>query len=410
MKTNLAKRMKVWIISPFSDPSNADSADRYRYICQELINQGASVCQYISAFDHALKCHRRVSLHAWRCIAVFEPGYTRNVSIQRVISHLIFDFMIFFYFIREIFRSGLPNIVFAVLPHNGAACVAALFAKSVGAKLIVDIHDTWPESILSVAKPNFMTLIAYKVWKACADFSILWADDVFGESIRYAERANNVRDRFRLPRAQAIYIGGDLAYYQGIQLIDTIPIELQGAKFILAYAGTLGENYDLDCLVEAYAAFEKECSDAGLLLLGGGEREAALRSRLSDLCQRAWVSGRISHRAILSYLKRSLAGLNCFKPGGNVAYSYKLNDYLLVGLPVINSLIGETADFISKYDIGVNYQASDPHSLLEAFRLCYSRWQEDPFWGKKVISFSSQALDRKNSYRSLIQSCLDVSN
>jgi len=406
MKTNLAKRMKVWIISPFSDPSNADSADRYRYICQELINQGASVCQYISAFDHALKRHRRVSLLAWRCFEVFEPGYTRNVSIRRLLSHVVFDLLILFYFMREALRSGLPNTIFAALPHNGAACMAALFAKLYRARLIVDIHDTWPESILSVAKLNFVTRIVFNVWKACADLAILCADDVFGESAQYAERANLVRKHFGRSLAVAIYIGGDLDYYNGIQMADAMPVELQDAKFIIAYAGTLGENYDLDCVIEAYAVFEKECADAGLMLLGGGEKEAVIKSKLSDLCQRAWVSGRIPYRTLLGYLKCSQVGLNCFKTGGNVAYSYKLNDYLLIGLPIINSLKGESSDIISLNDIGVNYHASDRNSLLNAFRVCYSRWRKDHCWAKRVVAFSSQALDRKVSYQALIKCCL----
>lgn len=394
----------IWLISPFSDPSTA--SDRYRYICQELAARKAHVCQYVSGFNHLEKRLRRASPAPWRCIEVFETGYRRNVGIQRVLSHLVFDCLILFYLIREAFRSGLPDTILSALPHNGAACVAALFAKTTRAKFIVDIHDTWPESILSVAKPRGISHAIFILWKFCADLALYAADDVFGESLQYAHRANSIRDRFGLSRAKAIYIGGDMNYYLEIPPAGDMPLELNNAKFIMAYAGNLGNNYDLDCLIDAFSDFEKEYPDAGLMILGCGEMESDIRAKLFKKCKKAWISGRISHRSLLGYLKKSHVGINCFKSGGNVAYSYKLNDYLLVGLPVINSLAGEAADIISNYNIGANYQAGDKYSMLRAFRACYAKWNEDPCWARRSAEFCSEALDRTKSYQPLIRSCL----
>jgi len=399
------KNKKLWIISPFSNPTSPDSSDRYRYICQALTEEGASVCQFVSIFEHGRKQYRQLDTLPWRCVTVFEPGYNNNVSIRRILSHAVFDILILFYFIRERLRSGRPDTIFSVLPHNGAACVAAIFAKLSRARFIVDVHDTWPESILSVYKLNFATRIVYRFWKACADFPLICADMVFGESKRYAERANNVRNRFGRSPAETIYIGGDLSYYQTIKVVD-IPYELRDASFIVAYAGTLGENYDLDCIVDAFVEFQKECPEAGLMFLGGGEREDFIKNKLVNTSVKAWVSGRIPYYKLIAYLKCSKVGLNCFKPGGNVAYSYKLNDYLLTGLPVINSLSGESADFVSKYNLGANYKASDTSSLLDALRLCHAQWIKNPNWSDHVREFAANNLNRKVSYQPLIQSCL----
>lgn len=401
------RKANVWVLSPFSNPSIQESADRYLYICQELSKRGVKVCQFVSTFDHGEKRRRNYKLPPWQSVGVFEPGYRKNVSIRRVLSHIVFDLLILFYFIREAIRGGIPDTILTAMPHNGAACVAAIFAKGFRVKLIVDVHDTWPESILSVTKLNIFTRSVYRLWKGIADFVLLCADEVFAESVRYAERANAIRDRFGLSRATPIYLGGDLGYYRRIYPPEILPEEVQGASFILAYAGTLGENYDFDCVINAFVAFIKECPEAGLVLLGGGERETSLRSRLSTLGLKAWVSGRISHPMLLGYLKASRVGLNCFKAGGNVAYSYKLNDYLLSGLPVVNSLVGESAELISTHDLGVNYRAGDQNSLLDALRICYLKWRENPDWSQKVLSFSAEFLNRQESYRTLLQRCLE---
>ena len=362
----------------------------------------------MSAFDHALKRKRKAhTITEWRRVEIFEPGYTRNVSMRRMMSHMVFDCLIVYYLIRECFQNGKPETILAALPHNGAACVATIFAKVISARLIIDVHDTWPESILSVKKINFITRIGYYIWKAFADFPLRHADDVFSESVQYADRANSVRKSCKQSCAQAIYLGGDIEFYRSIQPVERLPEKLKSVTFILAYAGTIGENYDLDCLIEAFANFENEYPEAGLLILGGGEREAVITKKIADLSIKAWVSGRLQYGILLSYLKCSHIGLNCFKAGGNVAYSYKLNDYLLLGLPVINSLEGESANLISKHDLGVNYKAGNPESLLNAMRDCYHLFKANgQSWTEQIIAFSSQRLDRKVNYRPLIESCI----
>ena len=122
----------------------------------------------------------------------------------------------------------------------------------------------------------------------------------------------------------------------------------------------------------------------------------------------AWVSGRIPHASVVAHLKRSRVGLNAFKAGGNVAYSYKLNDYLLSGVPVVNSLPGESADLLAGNGIGINYRAGDPLSLLAALRAARLHWEANPEWGSEVLAFSRRHLDRRTSYDELLRSCLSV--
>ena len=287
---------QVWVISPFSDPSGPPSADRYRFICDELTARGARVTQFVTGFDHARKRRRTFRSGRWHIVTVFEPGYSRNVSLRRVLSYAVFDTLIVFYFLRELLRGGRPRTIFSAVPHNGAACVAAAFAKVVGARFIVDVHDTWPEAILSVTRLNMVTRIGYRAWKLLADCALVAADDVFAESRSYAERADSVRIPRGLEPARAIYLGGDLGYYASISPAETLPPPVDNAAFLLAYAGTLGANYDLDCLVDAFAAFGKKHPEAALLVLGTGEREEELRGRLARAGARAWVSGRIPTR------------------------------------------------------------------------------------------------------------------
>jgi glycosyltransferase involved in cell wall biosynthesis len=396
----------VWVVSPFSDPSPEAEFDRYRFICAELTRRGAKVCQFVSSFDHGQKRHRRPPQAPWRVVAVPEPGYARNVSVRRLASHVVFDALVILYFLREMIRGGRPEVILSAVPHNGAACVAGALARISGARFIVDVHDTWPESLLGVTRLRGPMRVGYRIWKAVADAALVAADQVFAESSRYAARADEVRIPRGKSKARAILLGGDLAYYDAIAPAERLPDGLDGARFVVAYAGTLGANYDLDCVLEAFTLLAAEQPDSALLLLGRGEREEDLRAAIARAGLPAWVSGQIPHASLVAHLKRSRVGLNAFKAGGNVAYSYKLNDYLLSGVPVVNSLPGESADLLEGNGLGFNYRAGDPADLLAALRAARLRWEADPKWGSEVLAFSGRHLDRRTSYEELLRCCL----
>lgn len=399
---------RVWVISPFSSPYGSESSDRYRYICQALQKGGANVVQFISSFDHALKCRRRAERTAWRVVQVYEPGYRRNVSLKRLYSHGIFDLFIGAYFLREAVRSGVPSAILIAVPHNGAACVASLFGKLMRSVRIVDIHDTWPESILGVHEVRGAARLVFWLWKALADLALLLPDHVFAESKQYAQRGGSIRQRWGRTPARCIYLGGDPAYYRGVKAIDALPSPLDSASFLLAYVGTLGANYDLDSVMEAFRIFSSECKGAGLMMLGAGEREAELREWAFARGLKIWFSGRIPHVVLLGYLKCANIGLNAFRAGGNVAYSYKCNDYLLSGVPVINSLKGETAEILEEFEIGFNYNAGDVDSLVQAMRMAKKKWDSEPGWRAKVFDFANNVLNRERSYRPILESCLQA--
>jgi len=396
----------VWVVSPFSDPSPEAEFDRYRFICAELTRRGARVCQFVSSFDHGRKRHRTGHPAAWRVVPVPEPGYSRNVSVRRLASHLVFDALVILYLLREMFRGGRPDVILSAVPHNGAACVAGALARISGARFVVDVHDTWPESLLGVTRLRGPMRVGYRIWKAVADAALVAADQVFAESNRYALRADEVRIPRGKSKARAILLGGDLAYYDAIAPAGRLPDGLEGARFVVAYAGTLGANYDLDCVLEAFSLLAADQPDSALLLLGRGEREEDLRRAIGRAGIRAWVSGRIPHASLVAHLKRSHVGLNAFQAGGNVAYSYKLNDYLLSGLPVVNSLPGESAEMLEGNGLGYSYRAGDPVDLLAALRAARLRWDADPKWGSDVLAFARRHLDRGTSYDDLLRCCL----
>ena len=57
-------------------------------------------------------------------------------------------------------------------------------------------------------------------------------------------------------------------------------------------------------------------------------------------------------------------GINSFKKGSLVAHSFKFNDYVATNLFILNNLAGETAEMISDYNIGKNFNEDNLSEIL----------------------------------------------
>jgi glycosyltransferase involved in cell wall biosynthesis len=398
---------EIWVVAPFTNFTYAAEGGRYAYVAAQASRAGAAVTFFTSGFDHYTK--RRKPRPAWtgiRFVRVYEPGYRSNVSLRRICSHLIFDACLLGAGLWVALTRGRPRSILCPLPHNGGALLLGLLGKLLGSRFVVDVHDTWPESLLAVHRVRAYQQPFYRLWRWCADAALRLGDAVFAESLRYAERA----DRVRLPRGQSaatcVYLGGDIDYYGTAGNTCRLPPEVERAPFRAAYVGSLGRNYDLDTVVQAFRQLQDCHPGAYLIFLGGGELESSLRRRVAELGVNAWFSGLLPHHELVGLLRQTDYGLNTFAAGGNVAYSYKLNDYLLAGVPVINSLSGEMWDAVEQWDLGYNYPAGDVAALAGALgRACAARERAER-QRQQVRTFAANHLDRRRIYEPMLDALL----
>lgn len=86
-----------------------------------------------------------------------------------------------------------------------------------------------------------------------------------------------------------------------------------------------------------------------------------------------------------------------------MACSYKLNDYLLAGIPVINSPPCETWEMVEANDLGYNYAAGNGEELAAAMH----RALDDPERAALyVMAFAAAHLDRTRTYAPIVDELL----
>ena len=280
---------------------------------------------------------------------VHAPAYSKNVSLRRALSHSAYARR----FEREAMAVAAPDIVVSAVPTLGAALAAMRIARRSGAKFVLDVQDAWPETFYRLLPRGLSWLgrVLFAPMHHAARRLYREADAVTGVSERY--RALTGRGDF-------------LVAYHGIEASGEPAPALPRRGGAIAYAGNLGEGYDLDTVIEAVRK-EKSLT---LDIAGSGPREAVLRRSAADLVAEGRVRfhGYLSGERLGALLRTSSVGVVPMRDDSWVGLPYKLCDYLAAGLPVASSLHGECGELLARESAGCTYDFGSSESFLAAVR------------------------------------------
>ncbi len=355
--------MKVWIVNPFDNlPLEGNRPQRYWLMSRAFARAGHAVTFWTSDFSHAHKAPRvflpeqiaklnagRAENGLWtvdgfRLGLVPTPAYRRNICPSRLWSHRV---------LARRWRAlaaaeETPDVVIASSPPLGLCAAARDYCAAKGIPFVVDVMDAWPETFERVVPKFFLKPLAR----------------VARTNYRSAAAISVVAARYRELAVAAGATAPVALFYHGIARQPAAPIpETRPAndRFTLVYAGTMGASYDLETLIEAV----KSQPDVALELAGTGPKEPALRTLAAD-CSNIRFHGYLDEVPLRALLARGDAAVVPMFPDSCVGVPYKLADYAAAGLPVLNSLTGETADLLAQHQAGVSYTAGDAVSLVAA--------------------------------------------
>ena len=339
--------MRVWIVNPFDNlPAEGNRPQRYWLMCRAFARAGHDVTLWTSDFSHSRKARRLMDSAfpdpGFRVKMVPTPPYGANICLRRIYSH----FALARRWTRLAAAEERPDLVVASSPPLSLCAAARRFCKARGVPFVVDVMDAWPETFERVA-PRL--LLAPLARTARANYRA--ADAISAVSERYID----------LVRSYGATAPARL-FYHGIEIPSSMegPLPSEG-DFTIAYAGSMGASYDLATVIEAV----KGMDGVRLELAGTGPQEPSLRA-LAAGCGRIVFHGYVGDAELRAMLARANAAVVPMFPDSCVGVPYKLADYAAAGLPVLNSLEGETARLIDENGAGASYSAGDAKSFAAA--------------------------------------------
>lgn len=133
---------------------------------------------------------------------------------------------------------------------------------------------------------------------------------------------------------------------------------------------TAGGAADLDLLYEAFSLYRKGGGRGALQILGGGEFEPRWRRRIAadGLETSCRITGQLPQAAVAAALRELDYGLIYMRdnPGNRARVSFKMIEYLAMGVPVIGRLVGESQHLFGRY---LSCACEEETALPKALRL-----------------------------------------
>ncbi len=353
----------VLIASNYMD-LKISSNNRTNYLPQFLHNKGYDVEVVTSDFNHHKKEHvTEVEKRDYKFTVLHELGYKKNVSIKRILSIYVYKKNLKKY-LRGIKQA---DYVLTFVPPHSIARVACKFAKKIGAKLIIDIRDLWPEAFKIIIRNNFLYKLLFFPLIIQANLSYKSADTLTAVSATYINRGLKSNNKANY---KVIYIGTSIAEFDKF-VSDRIIINKPTDEIWAAYAGTLGNSYDLDTVFQAFEIVKLDNNPKIVLhILGSGPKFNELVAKAKKMEINCVFHGRISYPEMVAFLSYCDIVLNPLVKNAPQSIINKHADYAAAGLPVISTQeTEEYVNLINDKNIGFNVKCGDSQDFARKLQI-----------------------------------------
>ena len=365
------KNKNIWIINQYAGSSNHGMTFRSYFLAKEFIKRHR-VTIFSASFSHVMsnppsvsKTYTEENINGVEYLWLKVPVYKQSKSLSRLISMFIFLYRLFFLNVK---KRDTPDVIIVSSTSPLPIWKAYFWAKRFNAKLIFEVRDIWPLSIMELGgfkKTNpFVVLLqitenfAYKV----SDYVVSVLPKAF-EHMKY--------HGLDLPRFKYIP--------NGIEIKTMIKTdEVNKDVFKIGYAGTLGIANALKYLIHA-AHLIKE-SNIEIHLLGNGPEKETLMEMVKDKN----ISNVYFHDAVpknkvgifLSKMDDLFIGWHFSKIYRFGISANKLFDYLASAKPIIHS-VNAGNDPVYEAKAGVSVTPENPEEIANAILKIYKMSQSE---------------------------------
>lgn len=305
----------------------------------------------------------------YRIVAVPALGYSRNLSLRRVLDHS--------HVAKNLEESWnhepKPHVVVASYPTIDAAYAAMKFGAKSNVPVIVDIVDQWPDTFLDLAPSSLRWLMQLalvplnrKANEVFRNATVLTAHGpaVVDWAIKRSGREKTAYDQYfamsypNIPPSHSELANAERFWHdRGIRETD----------FLVAFVGTIGRHFEFGPVLEAARTLLARGVGVKFVICGEGPDKEALMTSVADLAN-VIFPGWIHYPEIYVLLRWASLGIAPYKPTPNFINGIpnKPIEYLSAGLPVLMPFTeGYLWELIRESHSGLVYNPRMSRTLVE---------------------------------------------
>lgn len=386
----------IVIIANFCRDFSESDNGRFMYLAKEL-SANNKVEIITSTFDHGTKTQRSPLEKSWPFKITFlhEPGYNKNISLQRFFSHSAWGKEVNAYLKKR----RRPDVVFCAIPSLTAPFFAAKYCEKNGIRFIIDIQDLWPEAFRMVFHVPGISNLVFFPFKCLANAIYRRADEIVAVSQTYADRALEVNHKCKT--GQAVFLGTKLETFDKNASNNRVP--KKPGELWLGYCGTLGSSYDLVCVIDALGILkERNIKPPLFIVMGDGPQRVKLEKYANEKKITVVFTGRLPYEKMCGMLACCDMTVNPITQGAAQSIINKHGDYAAAGLPVVSTQeCQEYRHLVENYNMGFNCRNHDAKDLAEKLSVLIHNEELRSEMGKNARRCAKEKFDRVQEYRKI---------
>lgn len=313
----------------------------------DYVKKGYDVIYVTSDFDHMTK--KRYCFNEYKNSKQLHViSYKKNLSISRILSHLMFSYKTFYMLL-----ACKPELVYVEVPNNSLVKSSAKYKKINNAEIIVDVFDMWPES-MPVKTKNMIVNWGFDIWRNFRNKNLKFADQIWIECDYYRE----------LLSAQKINLPMETKYLKLKNAETSIEMKVSEEEIDLCYLGSINNIIDISLIEKIVSEFAKN-KRTRIHIIGDGER----KDEFLDILKKDSIEI-IDHGKVYEIDKlqeifdQCWFGINVLREDLAIGITMKSISYFRGGLPIINTVQGDTSRFVEECNIGINVDRHDVKSCV----------------------------------------------
>jgi len=390
----------VLIIAHFCNDMDGKGNNRFNYLSEFLAEKGFRVELVTSGFSHTTKSGRDTCIQhtKYKLTYIPEPGYKKNVSVQRFLSHHVMSMNLKKYLAAR----EKPDVVYCAVPSLDVAEAAAGYAEENSIRLILDIQDLWPEAFKMVFRAPGVSSTLFYLMKRQADRIYAAADEIVAVSQTYAGRA--LKASRKCSEAHVVFIGSELDSFDRLARDNKCSSKPEG-EIWLAYIGTLGSSYDLICVLDALKTIQdKGVRNIKFIVMGGGPLKEKFRRYAEEHEIYAEFTGILGYGRMAGLLASCDIAVNPIRRGSAGSIINKHGDYAAAGLPVVNTQESEEyRALLEDYKAGLNCENGNSEDVAEKLLLLCEDEHLRKTMGANSRRLAREKFNRKQTYTEIAE-------
>ena len=364
----------LWIINEYAGSPYNGMEYRHYYLGKEFTKLGYNVNIISSSYSHLfykLPKKRKENIDGINYLWIKTLNYGNSHNKKRVLKWFLFTLKIFFLPLSL----KKPDVIIVSPMAPFPIFPAWIVSKIYKAKLVYEVKDIWPLSLIELGKFNSRHPLI-KLMSLFERFALKRSDVIVSNLQNYGE---HIKKDLGLNK-DFVWIsnGIDLEEIKNTSPLDDKTKNLiPKDKFLIGYVGTIGLANALESFCET-AKILKDKKEILFVLVGDGQEKKKLINQYGNLDNILFIDA-IPKKQVQSMLTLFDICYIGFKKEKLYEYGVspnKLFDYMLSGKPILYS-INSRKNIVDIAKCGITVDAENPKAIADGILKLYEMPQEE---------------------------------